>query len=134
MIDHLLKSADQASMLTAVGSYNPDGRGALWNAGGGDTPAGWRPDIAFVPLVTDHTNPTAPVVLADFHLWVALPSQDATLSANPDCILVGDREKAVARDPTFIIQTSMTNAQMAVYTISPVLTVANGLSYPFGSP
>lgn len=68
--------------------------------------------------------------LTDYHLWVALPSKDPTLSALSNCVLVADRDAANAGNPNFILQTSFTQAQLNSYSVSPVVA---GSNYPFGS-
>jgi hypothetical protein len=71
MIDHLLKAPDEPTLIAAIGSYKNLHHVA--NPADG-TLAGWRSDICICPTVTDNTDPNNPVVLTDFHLWVALPA------------------------------------------------------------
>lgn len=145
MIDHLLIAPDQATLVAAIGGIVPVGpnKQPLWNAGsaplliGGvqidgaeQVIAGWRSDIAFPVSITDNTDPANPVVLTDYHLWVALPAMDPTIAASARCVLIADRDIANAGDDqSFILQTKMTQAQLSNYAVSPVVA---GSNYPFG--
>lgn len=124
MIDHLLIAPDEATLIAVIGNTRH-----LWYAGDTDSPAGWRGDVSFPVDITDNADPLNPVLLTDYHLWVALPTQDMTLSALPNCVLVANRDAANAGQP-FILQTAFTQDQMNNYIISPVVA---GSNYPFGS-
>ena len=151
IIDHLLIAPDQPTLIAAIGSIIPVGSNPqpLYSAGGpdgadGTTPPSWRSDVAFPVTISDSAtlmsvqstdangNPITiqvPTPLTDFHLWVALPAKDPTLSALPYCVLVADRDAANAGSQNFILQTAMTQAQLNSYVVSPTLA---GSNYPFG--
>jgi hypothetical protein len=125
MIDYLFNTITPAKMIAAIGSYNPDGRGPMYNA---TSVPQWRSDISFPCSVTDYTNPASPTQVPGFWLWVGLPKQDSNLTGNAACILVADRGLALSGNPNYLIQSSMTPAQRAARMISPVVA---GAHYPF---
>lgn len=66
-------------------------------------------------------------------LWrinIALPTRNAALCALAACHLVTDRDAANAGLP-FVLQSVLTNAQLASLMIEPLFA---GSNYPFGAP
>lgn len=62
-----------------------------------------------------------------WYLWLAVPAVIEALRGK--CIIIADREKALAGQP-FIIETLMPPEALALYQIEPVLA---GSNYPFGA-
>ena len=129
MIDHLMMSYDEPSLISVIGSYNPDGRGPLYST----TQKLWRTDISHLCQVMDHSfpnnPPNPPAPLPGVFRWIGLTKQDSFLSnLTNNCKLVGDRGKAAAGDPTYLIYSAYDAEQRMVYTITPVVA---GAHYPF---
>lgn len=138
MIDHLLAFADQptAQADPVVGVY--------WIPPSTQSPGSWRGDVCIPSVLVwapsqdvttaDPTTGTAIVTHtpydAQWRIVIALPQQDAGLSASAACELVADRDAASAGRP-FILQSNLPDAALAVLMIQPVFAGAN---YPFGAP
>jgi len=60
------------------------------------------------------------------YLWLAVPAVIEALRGK--CIIIADREKALAGQP-FIVETLMPPEALALYQIEPVIA---GSNYPFG--
>lgn len=63
-----------------------------------------------------------------WYLWIAVPEVIEALKGR--CIIIADREKALAGDPAFIIDTLMAPETLPLYHIEPVIA---GSRYPFGA-
>ncbi len=63
-----------------------------------------------------------------WYLWIAVPAVIDDLRGK--CIIIADREKALAGDPTFVVDTLMPPQALALYQIEPVIA---GSNYPFGA-
>ena len=127
MIDYLMQTGTMNAMQNGPGKYVPKaGGGPLYNSAAGS----WRSDLCFFCQVYDNTVPASPIPLNGFFLWVSIPAVDLALSNLTSCDLVADRTKAVAGDPSYLIYSTYTPAQRAVYSITPVVA---GAHYPFQS-
>lgn len=62
-----------------------------------------------------------------WYLWLAVPAVIDALRGK--CIIIADREKALAGQP-FIVETLMPPEALALYQIEPVIA---GSNYPFGA-
>lgn len=63
-----------------------------------------------------------------WYLWIAVPEVIDALRGKS--IIIADRGKALAGDPTFIVDTLMPPEALPLYQIEPVIA---GSNYPFGT-
>ena len=129
MIDHLISVPSEAAAQAdpVVGKYwtPPDAQG---DPGGWDT-SRTIPGVSVYTLNPDGSQTPYP----GWFIIIALSALDPNLEAEPGCILIADRDKAAAGDPTFMLYTQpgMTQAALAASRVSPIFA---GSTYPFGSP
>lgn len=123
MIDHLMTftSEDAAKTDPVVGQY--------YIPAVIDSPGGWRGDVC-LPGVQITITSTGAVYDSNWRIIIALPIQNATLSALSSCHLVTDRDAANAGQP-FIRQSILSDTQLSLLTLSPTFA---GSNYPFGAP
>jgi hypothetical protein len=146
MIDHLLNAADAptlAALLAPLGhaSIDPTTQAISWgpevllNVGG--------PNNQSIQVITsaavwdDTTSPptlTTPATLAPgFWVIVALPALSSALQnlSGNACVLITDRDAAMADNPSFILYEgpSVTPEMLSTYTVEPTPA---GSNYPFG--
>lgn len=130
MIDYLLKANSEADMISAIGSYLN-----LY-----DQTFGWRGSIAFPTQVFSPPTDTGTKdaegnelftlnPLPFFYLWIGLSTEDDTLNALPNTIIVADRTAAIAGLP-FVIYATLDATSLDTYSLSPVVF---GSNYPFGA-
>lgn len=138
--DHLMNFPTEAAAQAdpVVGKYwISDGQG------GGS----WRGDVVFAPVevytVTGTQTVTGPngqtfqrpvkQDAAGWFLIISLTAIDPSLQAEPGCMLIADRDKALAGSTAFLdyVNPSITQAQLAATLISPTPA---GSNYPFGNP
>ena len=131
MIDYLMQTGTMNAMQNGPGKYVPlAGGGSLYNAANVGVGDGWRKDLTFWCQVYDNTNPASPKPLNGIFLWASLPAHDPVFGNLTACDIIADRDKALAGDPTYLIFSTYTTAQRAVYSIIPVVA---GAHYPFQS-
>ena len=131
MIDYLMQTGTMNAMQNGPGKYVPlAGGGSLYNSANVGVGDGWRKDLTFWCQVYDNTNPASPKPLNGIFLWASLPAHDPVFGNLTACDIIADRDKALADDPTYLIFSTYTAAQRAVYSIIPVVA---GAHYPFQS-
>jgi len=130
MIDYLMQTGNMNAMQNGPGKYVPKaGGGPLFNSANvGNGNDGWRKDLTFWCQVYDNTDPTNPKPLNGYFLWASLPVHDPAFGNLSACDMVADRTLALAGDPSYLIFSTYTPAQRAVYSIVPVVA---GAHYPF---
>lgn len=140
MIDHLIRfdSEEQARADAVVGAYfhankeHPDG--GSWDG------ARVIPDVKVWQPANDTTEdiegPGGETVTVTRHTYlpyiyklISLPEVDPALRDHPTCMLVADRDKAAAGDPSFIVYTPIPSGQLGSYALEPTFA---GSHYPFG--
>lgn len=124
MIDYLFSFPDEATAQAdpVVGQY--------YRTPSTDDAGGWRADCSFPCQVFDNTDPTAPVALPGFFLWLALTFANDAMKASSALVLAADRDLAAQGNPNFILQRGpLAPADLSTVTVSPVIA---GSRYPFG--
>jgi hypothetical protein len=129
MIDHLMTFASEAAAQAdpVVGKYwtAPDAQGdpGTWDA------SRVIPGVSVYTLNDDGSQ----TPYSGWFIVIAAAALDPNLEAEPGCILIADRDKANANDPSFMLYTQpgMSESELAASRVSPVFA---GTTYPFGQP
>lgn len=117
MIDHLMTFANEADAQadSVVGTYYVNGM--------------WRGDIC-IPGARVTVISTGLLYDANWRIMISKPTQDMTLSALSSCHLVTNRDLASKGPAVFVIQSILTQQQLAALDIEPTFM---GSNYPFGT-
>lgn len=126
MIDYLFSFPDEATAQAdpVVGQY--------YRTPSTDNAGGWRADVVLTPQVFDGTvdiNGNL-IALPQFFVWVALSQSDDALLSDTALVIAANRHMANMGMPDAVLRTTLTQDQLATFSISPVIA---GAKAPFGA-